>query len=123
VGSFEGFTFTGELDQDHYGEGTTGSVTLTLDPATREVVSLSASAVATDPRAVTRWSVQAANVPVYGTYNEWLLEHLVEGVPVCPLITQFRYSDEPYIGDRTDVVGWTCGSDAEIEIQLWTYTE
>jgi hypothetical protein len=123
VGVFEGYTFYGELDRDYHGDGTTGSVTVSIDPATRDVVSITASAVATDPRAVERWSLQAGDIPVYGGYNEWLLEHWVEGVSVCPLITQFRYSDDPYIGDRTDVVQWSCDTDAELEIQFLADTQ
>jgi hypothetical protein len=45
------------------------------------------------------------------------------GTSTCSHITSFAYSDEPFDGDRTDVVGRSCGTDAKIEVEFVAYTE
>ena len=119
-GTFSGNTFTGEIAQWHHGDNTTGSMTVTVDPATMTATYFSASAVTVDAYGTSRWSVEGHSLPRDLYTPGVTLRCKAEGTPTCFYISDIGWSYVPASGSREDLIEYACEANAYLELTFTT---
>jgi hypothetical protein len=115
-GSFTGDTFTGELDQSHHGDNTTGSMTVTIDRETMSVTSFSANALSVDQYGTSSWGITGGSVPQTSSTPGFSLECGAEGSATCFHITSLQWSYVPVIGDTWTLLRYMCDGGSSLEL-------
>lgn len=118
-GSFTGNTFSGQIAQWHHGDNTTGSMTVTIDPATMIVTYFSANATTVDEWGVSSWGLTGGGLPRTSYDPGYSMTCRIEGALACYYISSLQWSYVPVSGDMTALIDFMCDSGSGIELTFW----
>jgi hypothetical protein len=118
IGEFKGNKFTGNIDPYYQGENTTGSISVSIDPNTKDVTYFNANAHSVEFKRSSSWSIVGKNIP-HNWSSTHTQENIITGTATCERIDYAHgiWLDD-YIGD-TKITRYGCDDNSMISIELY----